>query len=179
MTIAAISSAVGEAGIGIVRMSGKNSLCILEKLFNRKNKGKPYSMENRKLTYGHIVDPSDDSIVDEVLVVYMKSPYTYTREDIVEIYCHGGIISVKRILELLLDNGARLAEPGEFTKRAFLNGRLDLSQAEAVIDLIRAKTEKSYDVSLNQLEGSLSSKIKEIQNILLNMIAHIECFVSL
>ena len=178
MTIAAISSAVGEAGIGIVRMSGKNSLCILEKLFNRKNKGKPYSMENRKLTYGHIVDPSDDSIVDEVLVVYMKSPYTYTREDIVEIYCHGGIISVKRILELLLDNGARLAEPGEFTKRAFLNGRLDLSQAEAVIDLIRAKTEKSYDVSLNQLEGSLSSKIKEIQNILLNMIAHIEVSID-
>lgn len=177
-TIAAISSAVGEAGIGIVRMSGKNSLYILETLFSRKNKSQINGMENRKLIYGHIVDPSDDSIVDEVLVVYMKSPYTYTREDIVEIYCHGGAISVKRILELLLNNGARLAEAGEFTKRAFLNGRLDLSQAEAVIDLIRAKTDRSYDVSLNQLEGSLSYKIKEIQNILLSMIAHIEVSID-
>lgn len=178
MTIAAISSAVGEAGIGIVRMSGKNSLHILEKLFIKKNKEEQLAMENRKLTYGHIVNPMDGSIVDEVLVVYMKSPYTYTREDIVEIYCHGGAISVKKILELLLENGARLAEPGEFTKRAFLNGRLDLSQAEAVIDLIRAKTDKGYDVSLNQLEGSLSSEIKKIQNILLNMIAHIEVSID-
>jgi len=177
-TIAAISSAVGEAGIGIVRMSGKNSLNIVDTLFKGKQTDGLKNVQNRKLTYGHIIDPSDDSIVDEVLAVYMKAPYTYTREDIVEIYCHGGAISVKRILELLLKNGARLAEPGEFTKRAFLNGRLDLSQAEAVIDLIRAKTDKSYNVSLNQLEGSLSYKIKEIQNILLNMIAHIEVSID-
>ncbi|WP_077370129.1 tRNA uridine-5-carboxymethylaminomethyl(34) synthesis GTPase MnmE [Anaerosalibacter sp. Marseille-P3206] len=177
-TIAAISSAVGEAGIGIVRMSGKYSLNIVDTLFKGKHTDGLKNVSNRKLTYGHIVDPSDDSIVDEVLVVYMKAPYTYTREDIVEIYCHGGAISVKRILELLLKNGARLAEAGEFTKRAFLNGRLDLSQAEAVIDLIRAKTDKSYDVSLNQLEGSLSYKIKEIQDVLLNMIAHIEVSID-
>lgn len=177
-TIAAISTAMGEAGIGIVRMSGKNSLDIGRKIF----KGKSYedfkNLENRKLTYGYIYNPKDKKVVDEVLIVYMKSPQTYTREDVVEIYCHGGIISVKKILEILLENGARLAEPGEFTKKAFLNGRLDLSQAEAVMDLIRAKTDKSYDVSLNQLEGSLSSKINEIRDILLEMLAHIEVSID-
>lgn len=177
-TIAAISTAMGESGIGIVRMSGKNSLDIGGKIFKGKIRKDLKDVENRKLTYGHIYNPKDKKIVDEVLIVYMKSPHTYTREDIVEIYCHGGAISVKKILELLLENGARLAEPGEFTKRAFLNGRLDLSQAEAVIDLIRAKTDKSYDVSLEQLEGSLSFKIEEIRNILLEMLAHVEVSID-
>jgi tRNA modification GTPase len=172
-TIAAISTAVGEAGIGIVRMSGSASLDIADKVFKGKKVKSLSSVSNRKITYGHIIDPEDDKVIDEVLIVYMKEPFTYTREDIVEIYCHGGIISVKKTLELLLRNGARLAEPGEFTKRAFLNGRLDLSQAEAVIDLIRAKTDKSYDVSLDQLEGNLSVKVNEIRNILLKMLAHI------
>lgn len=171
-TIAAISTAMGEAGIGIVRLSGKESFNILKKIFRDKNNKKVEKLNNRRLTYGYIVDNNDK--IDEVLVVYMEGPYTYTREDIVEIYCHGGIISVRRILELSLNNGARLAEKGEFTKRAFLNGRLDLSQAEAVIDLIKAKTHESYDVSLNQLEGSLSRKVREIREILLNMLAHIE-----
>lgn len=177
-TIAAISSAVGEAGIGIVRMSGSKSLNIVEKIFRRKKGNKLKSIENRKLNYGYIIDPENDEIVDEVLMVYMKAPNTYTREDIVEVYCHGGIIPVRRILEIILENGARMAEAGEFTKRAFLNGRLDLSQAEAVIDIIRAKTDTSYKVSLDQLEGGLSSKIENIQNILLDMIAHIEVSID-
>lgn len=177
-TIAAISTAVGEAGIGIVRMSGSVSLDIADRVFKGKKVKNLSSVNDRRITYGHIIDPEDDKVIDEVLIVYMKGPFTYTKEDIVEIYCHGGIISVKKILELLLQSGARLAEPGEFTKRAFLNGRLDLSQAEAVIDLIRAKTDKSYDVSLGQLEGNLSVKVKEIRNLLLKMLAHIEVSID-
>ncbi|MBZ2175694.1 tRNA uridine-5-carboxymethylaminomethyl(34) synthesis GTPase MnmE [Schnuerera sp. xch1] len=177
-TIAAISTAIGEAGIGIVRMSGENSLDIADKIFRGSKVDSLKRAKNRRLTYGHIVDFNTEEIIDEVLIVYMKKPYTYTRENMVEIYCHGGIISVKKILELLLETGARLAEPGEFTKRAFLNGRLDLAQSEAVIDVIRAKTEKSFNVSLDQLEGSLSNKIKEIMTILLEMIAHIEASID-
>jgi tRNA modification GTPase len=177
-TIAAISTAIGEAGIGIVRLSGKDSLNIGNKLFRGKKVNTLKEVENRRLTYGHIVDPKSQEIIDEVLIVFMKGPYTYTREDMVEIYCHGGIISVKKILELTLEYGAVLAERGEFTKRAFLNGRLDLSQAEAVIDMIRAKTDKSFQVSLNQLEGSISYKVKEIRDMLLEMIAHIEVSID-
>ncbi|TJX13677.1 tRNA uridine-5-carboxymethylaminomethyl(34) synthesis GTPase MnmE [Tissierella creatinini] len=171
-TIAAISTAMGEAGIGIVRMSGKDAIKIGQAVF----KGKTGEIENRKLTYGHIYD--EDKIIDEVLISFMKGPHTYTREDMVEIYCHGGIVPVRKILELLLKSGARLAEAGEYTKRAFLNGRLDLSQAEAVIDIIKSKTDKSYQVSLNQLEGSLSKKIKEIRDVLLGMVAHIEVSID-
>ena len=174
-TIAAISTAIGESGIGIVRMSGKNALNIARGKFVS-IKGDNFKIENRKLSYGHIVD--NDHIIDEVLISFMKEPYTYTRENMVEIYCHGGIIPVKKILELLLNSGARLAEAGEFTKRAFLNGRLDLSQAEAVIDMIKSKTDKSFEVSLNQLEGSLSNKINEIRDLLLSMIAHIEVSID-
>lgn len=178
MTIAAISTAVGEAGIGIVRISGKKSLEIARLIF-KGNKVKELNDDhNRKLTYGHIIDNKSGELIDEVLIVYMKGPHTYTREDMVEIYCHGGIISVRKVLELILGNGARLAEPGEFTKRAFLNGRLDLSQAEAVIDMIRAKTDKSFEASLDQLEGSLSKKIKEIRDIILSMIAHVEVSID-
>lgn len=172
-TIAAISTAIGESGIGIVRMSGSESLNIADLVFKG---AKTKTVESRKLTYGHIMD--EDKILDEVLIAFMKGPYTYTRENMVEIYCHGGIISVRKILELLLEKGARLAEPGEFTKRAFLNGRLDLAQAEAVIDIIRSKTDKSFQVSLDQLEGNLSEKIKEIRDILLGMIAHIEVSID-
>jgi tRNA modification GTPase len=176
MTIAAISTAVGEAGIGIVRISGKRSLEIGNKVFRGKVIKELNEAHNRKLTYGYIVD--NEKIIDEVLIAFMQGPSTYTREDMVEIYCHGGIISVKNILQLILNKGARLAEPGEFTKRAFLNGRLDLSQAEAVMDMIKAKTDKSFEASLDQLEGSLSKKIKEIRNILLEMIAHVEVSID-
>lgn len=177
-TIAAISTAMGEAGIGIVRMSGKDSIDIGNRVFKGIKVKNLNEADNRRLIYGHIVDPSNNQIIDEVLIVFMKEPYTYTRENVVEIYCHGGIVAVRRILELLLENGARLAEPGEFTKRAFLNGRLDLAQSEAVIDVIRAKTDTSLNVSLNQLEGKLSNKIKGIMNILLDMLAHINASID-
>ena len=173
-TICAISTAMGESGIGIVRLSGKKSIAIGKEIFVRNSDLK--EIENRKLIYGYIMDGNEK--IDEVLIAFMKSPYTYTREDMVEIYCHGGIVPVRRILELVLKKGARLADKGEFTKRAFLNGRLDLSQAEAVIDLIKAKTDESYDVSLNQLEGNLSKELKNIRDILLNMIAHIEANID-
>lgn len=175
-TIAAISTAIGEAGIGIVRISGKDALKIGYKIFKSAKVQVEEEIENRKLRYGHIVD--DEKIIDEVLIAFMKGPYTYTREDMVEVYCHGGIISVRSVLALVLKNGAIIAEAGEFTKRAFLNGRLDLAQAEAVIDIINSKTNKSMEVSLNQLEGNLSIKIKEIRNILLDMIAHVEVSID-
>lgn len=177
-TIAAISTAVGEAGIGIVRLSGKEAITIANNIFKGVNNKSLAEAENRKMTYGHIIDQREEKIVDEVLIVSMKEPHTYTRENVVEIYCHGGIIPVKKILELLLSNGARLAEPGEFTKRAFLNGRLDLSQAEAVIDIIKAKTDKSFEVSMNQLEGSLSKKVSSIRDIILSMVAHVEVSID-
>ncbi|WMM24726.1 tRNA uridine-5-carboxymethylaminomethyl(34) synthesis GTPase MnmE [Tissierella sp. MB52-C2] len=178
MTIAAISTAVGESGIGIVRISGKNALSIGNVIFRGSKVEELSEKYNRKLVYGYIIDKKNDQLIDEVLISFMKGPMTYTREDMVEIYCHGGIISVKKVLELILNSGARLAEPGEFTKRAFLNGRLDLAQAEAIIDLIKAKTDKSFETSLDQLEGSLSRKIKEIRNILLEMIAHVEVSID-
>ncbi|MBS5335211.1 MAG: tRNA uridine-5-carboxymethylaminomethyl(34) synthesis GTPase MnmE [Anaerovoracaceae bacterium] len=158
-TIAAIATAPGEGGIGIVRISGEKAFEILKKIFI------PASSEikNRMLTYGHIADPDSGSTIDEVMAVYMKGPRSYTAEDVAEIQCHGSMISLKKILELTFRNGARPAEKGEFTKRAFLNGRLDLSQAEAVIDLIRAKSDKTFDVALSQLEGLFSEKIKDIR----------------
>ncbi len=176
-TIAAISTAVGEAGIGIVRLSGSDAINIGNKIFKGINTRDMNIAENRKLIYGHIIDEAEE-IIDEVLIAYMKEPFTYTRENMVEIYCHGGIIPVRKILELLLRAGASLAGPGEFTKRAFLNGRLDLSQAEAVMDIIKSKTDKSYEVSLSQLEGSLSNKVGEIGNRLLAMIAHVEVSID-
>ena len=175
-TIAAISTAVGEAGIGIVRLSGKDAINIASKVFKGINTKQLNIAENRKLVYGHIIDGAE--ITDEVLIAYMNEPFTYTRENMVEIYCHGGIIPVRKILELLLRSGAKLAGPGEFTKRAFLNGRLDLSQAEAVMDIIKSKTDKSYEVSLSQLEGSLSHRVKDIGDILLAMIAHVEVSID-
>lgn len=171
-TIAAISTAIGEGGIGIVRISGPESFKIAKKVFRPKIKKELYEFKNRTLYLGNIVD-SENKIIDEVLLAIFKAPYTYTREEMVEINCHGGLIAQKSVLSLVLDNGARMAEPGEFTKRAFLNGRIDLSQAEAVIDIIRAKTDRALSVANRQLTGGLSQKIKKIRSDLLNVIAHI------
>lgn len=165
-TIAAISTPFGEGGIGIIRISGEKSLPIISNIFSPVSKG---PLKNRMMTYGHICD-KEGRIIDEVLTVYMKKPGTYTAEDVVEINCHGGIVPIQRILSLVLSNGARLAEPGEFTKRAFLNGRLDLTQAEAVMDLISAKADKTFDAALNQLEGMLSDKIKEARKELMDVL---------
>lgn len=176
-TITAISTSMGEGGIGIVRMSGKKSIEIANSIFKSIDNVELKNKYNKKLNYGHIID-ENEKIIDEVLIAKMNGPETYTREDMVEIYCHGGIVPVKKILELTLLKGAVLAEPGEFTKRAFLNGRLDLSQAEAVIDLIKAKTDKSYEISLSQLEGNLSNKIQELRNILLEILANIEANID-
>ncbi|MFZ7119739.1 MAG: tRNA uridine-5-carboxymethylaminomethyl(34) synthesis GTPase MnmE [Eubacteriaceae bacterium] len=176
-TIAAISTPVGFSGIGIVRVTGNKTFEIINKIF--RSKVRTFNdFENRKIIYGHIIDNFTEDIIDEVLVSKMKGPKTYTKQDLVEVNCHGGIIPVKKILELILKNGARLAEPGEFTKRAFLNGRIDLTQAEAVIDIINAKTNKSLDISLKQLDGSISKKINVIRNKILEMLAHIEANID-
>lgn len=172
-TIAAISTPIGYAGIGIIRMSGKDSINILNKFFVRKD----HDIIDRKMSYGYMVDEKNNR-VDEVLVCVMLAPKTYTKEDVVEINCHGGIVAVKKILNIILMNGARLAEPGEFTKRAFLNGRMDLTQAEAVMDIINAKTEQGMQISIKQLEGSISKKIKIIRDDILNMLAHIEAIID-
>lgn len=177
-TIAAISTSIGDSGIGIVRMSGTKSLEILNKIFKSIRNKDTMTMRSYSMRYGHIVEPVSGSIIDEVIVSFMKAPNTYTREDIVEINCHGGIVPVKRILSIILNNGARLAEPGEFTKRAFLNGRIDLTQAEAVIDVIRSKTDESMQVAVNQVEGKLSKKIKNIMNRILDVLANIEAAID-
>jgi tRNA modification GTPase len=173
-TIAAAATSPGIAGIGIVRVSGNKSLEIVSKIFKSKNGKSLAELVVRKMYYGWIIDPDNEKLIDEVLVVYMKAPDTYTREDIVEINCHGGIISVEKILRLLLDQGARLADRGEFTKRAFLNGRIDLTQAEAVMDLVSAKTKNSFELSMHQLEGRLSREIEIIRKNLMDLLAQIE-----
>lgn len=166
-TIAAISTPPGEGGIGIIRISGEDSLSILKQIF-RTPSGKQ-NMKDHLLVYGHIIDPEDGKVIDEVLSVYMKAPRTYTAEDVVEIDCHGGIVPLRKILQLVYRCGARPAERGEFTERAFLNGRLDLSQAEAVMDMISARADKTYDSAVGQLSGSLSGKIKEIRSMLMDI----------
>lgn len=168
-TIAAISTATGEAGIGIVRMSGEKAFEIADKVFKPANSTE---FHNRKMTYGHIEE--EGQLIDEVLISYMKGPKTYTTEDMVEIYTHGGIISVRKVLALLLKKGADTAGPGEFTKRAFLNGRIDLSQAEAVADVISARNEYALKNSMEQLGGALSRRVKELRAQILYEIARIE-----
>lgn len=170
-TIAAVATAYGEGGIGIIRISGEEALPILQGIFEFH--GDTDTFISRRMTYGKIIDKEKNQIIDEVLAVYMKGPKTYTAEDVVEINCHGSMVSLRKTLALVLRKGARLAEPGEFTKRAFLNGRLDLSQAEAVIDMIRAKTDKSFDVAVSQLEGRLSLKVEEIRQRLLDLLVDI------
>lgn len=170
-TIAGISTPRGEGGIGIIRISGTEAFEILEKIFVPKSKKKISELKNFSINYGHIVDRGE--VVDEVMVSIMKSPNTYTKEDIVEINCHGGFVITEKVLEVVLKNGARIAEAGEFTRRAFLNGRIDLTQAEAIIDIIHGKTEKAISLSLNQLRGDLKEQIEHLKKLILDVAAHI------
>ena len=172
-TIAAISTAPGEGAIGIVRISGEDAIRIADEVYRLKDK-RLNEQASHTIHYGHIVDPKNDEVIDEVMVTVLRAPKTFTREDIVEINCHGGIVAINRILQLVLRMGARLAEPGEFTKRAFLNGRIDLSQAEAVMDLIRAKTDKSMQMAMRQLDGELSKLIQNLRQEILNTLAQVE-----
>ena len=171
-TIVAISTAMGNGGIGIVRMSGEKSFEILDKIFRPRNNDS--FIKGYQIKYGNIIDPKNEEIVDEVLVSYFVAPKSYTTENMCEINTHGGMVVEKRILELCLENGAEIAGPGEFTKRAFLNGRIDLSQAEAIIDLINSKTVREAKESINQLEGHLSSKIENIRQKMLNLMIAID-----
>ncbi len=170
-TIAAISTPVGEGGISIIRISGDDAIPVAQKIYRGKDLSK---VQTNTINYGHVIDPDSDEEVDEVMVSVMRAPHTYTCEDVVEINCHGGLLATNRILQLVLSYGARMAEPGEFTKRAFLNGRLDLSQSEAVMDLIRAKTDKSMKVALNQLDGNLSHLIRKLRKDILDVLAQVE-----
>lgn len=177
-TIAAIATARGESGISIIRISGREALKIGCSIFKGKRNRKLDDIKPYTMRYGYIIDKKNDEIIDEVLVSYMKAPRSYTAEDTVEINCHGGNTATNRVLEEVIKNGARMAEPGEFTKRAFLNGRIDLSQAEAVIDIIRAKTELSMKSAVMQAEGKMSREIKDFRKKLIELIAHIEATVD-
>ncbi len=173
-TIAAISTPIGEGGIGIVRMSGPQALPILRRLFVPGSQTCPWPLPPRMLHYGHIIEPDTGERVDEVLAVYLPAPATYTRQDVVEIDGHGGIVALRRILALCLRQGARLAEPGEFTARAFLHGRLDLAQAEAVLDIVRARTERSLQAAVGQLAGHLSEQVGGVRTRLVETLAYLE-----
>mgnify|MGYP005898807611 FL=1 len=172
-TIAAISSAAGNSGIGIIRVSGDEAIEVVDKIFRPANKNKKLAnVESHSVHYGHIMD--GDKTLDQVLIIVMKNPHSYTGEDTVEIDCHGGMLILKKVLDLVLKNGARTAEPGEFTKRAFLNGRIDLSQAEAVMDLINSKNDFALNSSIEQLKGGVSDAIKDIRKDIIYHIAFIE-----
>lgn len=175
-TIAAIATAPGEGGIGIIRISGEKSLQVAQSIFKSKSGKMIKDYNARTLIYGTVVD--NEKVIDEVLVAYMKGPNSYTAEDVIEINCHGGFISVKKILELILSKDVRLAEAGEFTKRAFLNGRIDLSQAEAIIDVIKSKTDMAHEVAQSQLEGSLAKKIKDLRMNVTEVLAHLEVSID-
>lgn len=200
-TIVAVSTPVGEGGIGIVRMSGRDAVKIAGRIFVARSKKKPSKFKSHTVHYGHVVDnlgqpitptrcnttprrcnagrqPAKNRIVDEVLLTVMRAPRTYTKEDVVEINCHGGIAAVRKVLEISVKNGARPASPGEFTKRAFLNGRLDLAQAEAVLDIIRSKTDAGLRASLNQLEGDLSREIRITRKNVIKICADIESSID-
>ena len=177
-TIVAISTAPGIGGIGIIRMSGTKCFEILDKIFQAKNPENIEKIKGYTIKYGKIINPKDNKIIDEVLVSYFKGPNSYTAENVCEINSHGGIVVVRKILEICLENGARLADAGEFTKRAFFNGRIDLSQVEAVIDIINAKTEKESKASVNQLEGNLSKEIKRIKETVFSVLTDIEASID-
>ncbi|MBC2399005.1 tRNA uridine-5-carboxymethylaminomethyl(34) synthesis GTPase MnmE [Clostridium tetanomorphum] len=177
-TITAVSTVLGEGGISIIRVSGKDSLKIVDSIFKAKNGQSLVNMKPYTMRYGHIVERETGDILDEVLVSFMKGPRSFTAEDTVEINCHGGVTPTNKILQEVIKAGSRLAEPGEFTKRAFLNGRIDLSQAEAVIDIIRSKTELSMKSAVMQSNGRVSKEIKNLRNNLLQIIAHIEATVD-
>lgn len=175
-TISAISTAQGEGGIGIVRLSGTKALSIAEKIFIPFSKKKPSDFKSYTMHYGKISDGA--KFIDEAILTVMRGPKSYTRQDVVEINCHGGILALRQVLDLTLNNGARLASPGEFTKRAFLNGRIDLAQAESVIDIIRAKTDSALKVGLGQLSGRLSREIDRARKKLLEILAHLEANID-
>ncbi|GET74119.1 tRNA uridine-5-carboxymethylaminomethyl(34) synthesis GTPase MnmE [Streptococcus dysgalactiae] len=170
-TITAISTPLGEGAIGVVRLSGTDALAIAQSVFKGKNLEQ---VASHTINYGHIIDPKTGTIIDEVMVSVMLAPKTFTRENVVEINTHGGIAVTNEILQLLIRQGARMAEPGEFTKRAFLNGRVDLTQAEAVMDIIRAKTDKAMTIAVKQLDGSLSQLINDTRQEILNTLAQVE-----
>ncbi|HFJ4778323.1 TPA: tRNA uridine-5-carboxymethylaminomethyl(34) synthesis GTPase MnmE [Staphylococcus aureus] len=171
-TITSISTPMGEGAIGIVRLSGPQAVEIADKLY--KGKHLLNDVPSHTINYGHIIDPESKEVVEEVMVSVLRAPKTFTREDIIEINCHGGILTINRVLELTMTYGARMAEPGEFTKRAFLNGRIDLSQAEAVMDFIRSKTDRASKVAMNQIEGRLSALIKKQRQSILEILAQVE-----
>lgn len=170
-TIAAIATPIGEGGISIIRVSGENALEIVNKIFRGANLNK---VASHTIHYGHIIDYANKDVVDEVLVTVMLAPKTFTRENTVEVSCHGGLLVTQKILQLILDNGARMATPGEFTKRAFINGRIDLTQAESIMDIIEAKTDRARQVAIKQLEGGLLFEIRKLRQELLNTMAHEE-----
>jgi len=177
-TIVALSTPVGDSAISIVRLSGERSFEIVKKVFKQKNKFDWGSISHYELRYGWVMDPGSKEIIDEVLVMIMPAPRSYTREDIVEISCHGGYIAARKILEVLIENGARFAEPGEFTRRAFLNGRIDIIEAEAIAEVIRAKTEKAFDFASRNMVGFLRDELDEIERILLEIYAEEEAAVD-
>lgn len=170
-TIAAIATPIGEGGISIIRVSGENALEIVNKIFRGANLNK---VASHTIHYGHIIDYANKDVVDEVLATVMLAPKTFTRENTVEVSCHGGLLVTQKILQLILDNGARMATPGEFTKRAFINGRIDLTQAESIMDIIEAKTDRARQVAMKQLEGGLLFEIRKLRQELLNTMAHEE-----
>lgn len=186
-TIVALATPAGEGGIAIVRMSGPDALKIADGIFISKDGKKPSKFETYTIHYGHVIDTkksivhsplSIENIVDEALLTVMRAPKSYTREDVVEINCHGGIQAAKKVLDIIVSRGSRIAEPGEFTKRAFLNGRIDLTQAEAVLDVIRAKTESSLKAAINQLDGKLFKDVSDILNRLIDIASHIEASID-
>lgn len=174
-TIAAVSTPRGEGAISIVRLSGPHAVKIAQQIFRGALLSK---LQTHTITYGHIIDPNTQQIIDEVLLTVMRAPRTYTREDIVEINCHGGATCVQQVLELILLTGARLAEPGEFTKRAFLNGRIDLAQAEAVVDIIRSQTDLTRQVAMNQLQGGISRAVNHLRDQLIDLLAEVEASID-
>ncbi|MDP3142894.1 MAG: tRNA uridine-5-carboxymethylaminomethyl(34) synthesis GTPase MnmE [Candidatus Omnitrophota bacterium] len=178
-TIAAISTAFGQAGIGIVRLSGHDALSIADRIFISGEKKKPSQCQTYTIHYGWIAEGADKNrVIDEAILTIMRSPRSYTREDVVEINCHSGIVPLRKIYELVLKCGARPAEAGEFTRRAFVNGRIDLVQAESVLDIIQSRTEASLELGINQLQGRLSKKIEEIRSQLLEIFAHLEAAID-
>ncbi len=177
-TIVALATPIGDSGIGIVRISGKCALSIADKIFVSKDKQQPSNFKTYTTHYGWIIENQQKDLVDEVILTVMRAPRSYTKEDVVEINCHGGIIALRRTLSLVLESGARLAQPGEFTKRAFLNGRIDLAQAEAVLDIIKAKTDSALAVAMAQLKGGLSSRIEKIRKVILDALCILEANID-
>ncbi len=177
-TITAISTPLGTAGLGIVRISGPEAIKIADKVFRAKSSKKLQQADNYTVHYGFIIEPDSGRKVDEVITVLMKKPHSFTGENVVEFDCHGGMVPLKRVLNIIIDNGARLAEPGEFSKRAFLNGKMDLIQAESIIEVINSKTEKGLNIAVDHLTGELSAKINYIKNKVVKLMAHLEAAID-